>query len=381
MNTLGIHLTLLIGPTIAVPAPPILIEALQSVEVTHTDEGRSGFQITFNAGRGEKFGLMDYPLLNNPLLKPFNRAILIVTFNAMPRVLMDGIITHQQLTPSNEPGASTITVTGEDVSLMMDMEEKSAEHPAQDETVIAIKIILSYAKYGLIPMVIPPTLFDPPLPIERIPVQQETDLKYLETLAKRYGYVFYVIPGPAPFTNTAYWGPPKRAGLPQKALSINLGGETNLESINFQNNAISVTTVSGKVQDRITNQSMPVETFASLRLPLSSQPAWLVNQLNIRRIQFRQTGLNMVQALSRAQGIMDASSDVVKADGVLDTSRYNDILQARELVGLRGTGYSYDGLYYVKRVTHKINISKGEYKQNFTLTREGIGALTPVVIP
>ena len=44
---LGIRLTLLIGPTVAVPAPPPLIEALHEVEVTHSDDGQSGFQLTF----------------------------------------------------------------------------------------------------------------------------------------------------------------------------------------------------------------------------------------------------------------------------------------------------------------------------------------------
>ena len=45
------------------------------------------------------------------------------------------------------------------------------------------------------------------------------------------------------------------------------------------------------------------------------------------------------------------------------------MLQPRGLVGVRGAGFSYDGLWYVKRVTH--NIRKEEYKQSFTLAREG----------
>ena len=61
---LGVHLTLLIGPTVAVPAPPILSEALQNVEVTHTDEGRSGFQITFQVGRSGPLDLLDYRLVS-----------------------------------------------------------------------------------------------------------------------------------------------------------------------------------------------------------------------------------------------------------------------------------------------------------------------------
>ena len=48
---LGVNLTLLIGPTVAVPAPLMLMQALQKVEVTHSDEGQSGFQVTFQVGR------------------------------------------------------------------------------------------------------------------------------------------------------------------------------------------------------------------------------------------------------------------------------------------------------------------------------------------
>jgi hypothetical protein len=47
MSFLGTHLTLLIGPTVPVPAPPNFLEALEYVEVTHSDEGRSGFEIRF----------------------------------------------------------------------------------------------------------------------------------------------------------------------------------------------------------------------------------------------------------------------------------------------------------------------------------------------
>jgi hypothetical protein len=375
--SLGIHLTILIGPSVPVPAPLLLSEALQSVEVTHSDEERSGFQITFQTGRGGPLALLDFPLLSNPLLKTFNRVILVVTFNAMPRVLIDGIITHKELSPGTGAGTSTLTVTGEDISVMMDKEEKSAEHPAQDETAIVNKIILSYA--GLIPRVIRPLAIDPPIPIERVPVQLGTDLQYLVELAERHAYVFYITPGPIPFTNTAYWGPPERGGVPQRALSVDLGAETNVNSINFRHNALTPTMVSGRVQDRTTNQSLPVQTFASQRIPLSSRPTWLVDQPNVRRRQFRQTGLNASQAFAHAQAETDASVDAVVAEGELDALRYGELLQPRGLVGVRGAGFSYDGLWYVKRVTH--NLRKGEYKQSFTLAREGEGSTTPVVRP
>jgi hypothetical protein len=48
-------------------------------------------------------------------------------------------------------------------------------------------------------------------------------------------------------------------------------------------------------------------------------------------------------------------------------------------VGVRGVGTTYDGFYFVRRVTHAIK--QGEYSQRFSLSRDGTGALLPVVRP
>jgi hypothetical protein len=76
--------------------------------------------------------------------------------------------------------------------------------------------------------------------------------------------------------------------------------------------------------------------------------------------------------LAVLMGLAEASktADAVSASGSLDSLIYGNILQARGLVGVRGAGSPFDGLYYVKSVTH--NIKRGEYKQNFTLVRNGL---------
>jgi hypothetical protein len=376
-------MTLMIGPgPVATPAPMDLARAIEEVKVSHSDEGRSGFQITFRAGRSGPEGLVDYPLLTGaaaPLLKAFNRVVIVATFGVIPRSIMDGIITRTELQPGEGPGDAKFVITGEDLSVMMDRHERSAEHPAQDETIIATKIIATYAQYGLVPMVIPPMVVDPPIPIERTPVQQGTDLDYLEQMAERHGYVFYVAPGPAPFVNTAYWGPPLRAGAPQRAITVNMGAETNATLGAFSANALGPSSVEGAVQDRTTNQSLPVRSVPPVRLPLSAMPAWLVNQPNTRTRQFRESGLNAAQAFARAQGSSEATIDSVTVDGELDASRYGGVMEARGLVGVRGAGYQHDGIWYVKRVTHEIR--PGSYKQSFSLAREGHGSTTPAVVP
>lgn len=380
MNLQGAHLTLLIGPTVPVPAPPGLLESLEQVKVTHDDSGTSGFELTFKVGRSGPLDLIDYGLLRNPLLfQQLNRIVLLVTFGVVPQVLMDGFITHQQLSPGAGPGTSTLTVIGEDASVMLDLKEQPAEHPAQDDMIIANKIILSYGRLGLTPIVVPPLVIDPPVPTERIPSQQVTDLAYLQQMARRYGYVFFITPGPVPLTSKAYWGPPPRLSVPQKALSVNLGAETNVDQISFSSNSQATAMMDGQVQDRRTNRAVPVRTVASTRVPLSSQPAWLAQQPDVRRRQLRTSGLDVAQAYARAQGETDATVDgAVTAAGELNALTYGALLQPRGLVGLRGAGYRHDGTWYVKSVTHRVKI--GEYKQDFELNRDGWGSLTPVVL-
>lgn len=365
MSKTGIYLTIWIGQDSPRPARKEMAEALQSVEITHSDEGRSGFEVTFLTANNGIKGSED--------LKPFSRVILMVTINAVQQVMMDGIIAYQQLTPGSDPGreSSTLTVTGEDVSIMMDLHEKAMPHPGQDAFTIAKSIIEKYPQYGLEKEFTNPETNNRPSVEQWTPRQRGTDLELIKNLAERYAYDFYIIPGPKPKKNTAYWGPPKHEGGPQGVLNVNMGPDSNVETINFRYNALSPVQVTGQLQDRETNEIQPIDVTSSQRRELSREPA-ISSQSHIRTRQFRQSGLDAREALARAQAMTDRSAEeVVQAEGVIDAARYGDLLKAREPVDLRGAGHGYDGTWYVKSVTH--NIKRGEYKQRFVLTRGGLG--------
>jgi hypothetical protein len=87
--------------------------------------------------------------------------------------------------------------------------------------------------------------------------------------------------------------------------------------------------------------------------------------------------LNPVQAIALGLAEAAKTSDAVTGTGALDVVRYGRILKARGLVGVRGAGDAFNGLYFVKSVTHKIK--RGEYKQDFTLTRNGLVSTVPRV--
>lgn len=374
-----INLTLLVGSSVPRPVSSNISEAIQQIEITHSLGQRSGFRITFGFERVDLLETLDDPLMSDSDLKLFNRIFIVLILNATPKVLLDGIITHHELIPSEEPGESRFAILGEDVSVMMDLEEKSVLHVAQPEALIATKLIASYARYGLIPKVIPPPVIDVPTPLQRMPSQQETDLAYLRTMAERFDYIFQVTPGPIPGSNTAYWGPAVLPGIPQPALTYNMGSFSNVNTLTVNLQGLTSTKIAGHHQDRQNNQIQPIASQSSRRFPLSRDRA-LSSQTQVRTTQYRQSGPTAQKASAIAQGLLEASQrQTVTLSGQLDTLVYGNILETGKLVGVRGIGSTHDGTYYVQQVTHQI--AEGDYTQQFSLARDGTGTIAPLVRP
>src|SRR5215210_5593333 len=188
-DQLGIRLVLLVGETVPLPAPADVVEAISRVEVTNDAELGDGFQITFTLGKDQAG---NYGLLDGGALDPPSRVVIGVAIGVVPEVLIDGIIAHHQLVPSNEPGLSTLTVTGRDLRQMLDLEEKNEKYENQPDSVIFTRLIGQYGQYGLLPQATPTT--DVPIELQRIPRQHETDLKFIERMARRNGFVFFIEP-------------------------------------------------------------------------------------------------------------------------------------------------------------------------------------------
>ena len=84
-----------------------------------------------------------------------------------------------------------------------------------------------------------------------------------------------------------------------------------------------------------------------------------------------------VRALLAGLAKSAQAADAVTATGSLDVLRYGQVLAARSLVGLRGAGTAFDGLWYVTSVTHELK--RGEYQEQFTLSRDGLVSTLPSV--
>ena len=309
------------------PASPDVVAAITRVEVTNDSELGDGFQITFTLGKDKA---VDFGVLKSGALDPFNRVVIAVALGVIPEVLIDGMIAHHQLAPSNEPGMSTLTVTGKDLRQVLDLEEKNEKYENQPDFVIFSQLIKAYARYNLVPQPTPTT--DLPIELQRIPRQHETDLKFIERMAKRNGFVFYI--EPVTFgVNRAYFGPETRVGIPQSALTVGTGVFTNVNKLSFSHDALAPTNTAGSILEPTTKMSIPVPSLPSLRIPpLAANPTPAQREVILRCV----ANQNSTQAATAAVATATNAPESVKGEGELDTVRYGSVLRRADWWGSVG---------------------------------------------
>ena len=403
--------TLNIGPDPPPKATEGLFRALRRIEVTQTNSVPWGFQITFaamrydpsyNTGESDE-SRTEWPLLSDDTLAPFNRAqVLVQIDDGDPQVLIDGFITRQEVNVDSE-GASSIVLTGEDVSVKMDLFEISAEFKEKTTSAVVKEILSKYSSLGITADVTAPD--GESAPTDYVPQQNCTDRFYLQLLAAQNGFEFYVQPGAEAGQNSAYWGPPvaNKSPLPetQTPLVTQMGQRSNLLSLSSTYDALAPTLTYGKVLDlsKYPGESTAVAIGSATQKPdlstdgaipatpagsgLAQDPTSFssdLKQLAVRGRIANYPGYPLLDATALAQAKTNLSvTGVVAVHGELETERYGALLIAPGLVDILGIGTKYGGTFVVQEVTHRIDFAAdgAGYRQKFVLTRGGLGYKAP----
>jgi hypothetical protein len=355
-------LSLRLGAVLAEPVPREVADALLSVQVREGVGQAGGFQLRF--GTSIRSPLRD--LLARGALDPPARVQIVVTIRGQATVLMDGVVTRQELAPSADPGQSRLVLTGEDVSRMMDIIDFSGvPFVGMPPEARVAAICAKYPMYGVIPQVVPSVFLVTPNPLEATPTQQGTDLAYVKALAAQVGYQFYVEPGRVPGVNFAYWGPLVKVGPTQPTLTVGSDAATNVETLTFSFDGFSATQYVVLIQEPNTKFPIPVPVpdVNPVNPPMGVRKPLPLKVAPIRGL----AKLSPVQAAGVALARAADSFEVISGQGSLDVPRYGQPLRARRPVTVRGAGLDYDGTYFVKNVTH--DIKRGAYTQQFSLSR------------
>jgi hypothetical protein len=250
-----------------------------------------------------------------------------------------------------------------------------------NEVAMVNMVLAPYLALGVVPLVIPPILaITKPVTDGWDSQVNQTDRAFIRTIAERCGYVFFVRPGPAPLTSIAYFGPDVNVAAPQPALTINMDSHTNVESLSFTLDGMAKRLRVFMIMDPATGKiaiPIPVPNVNGFKPPMGlrlTPPAQVDFSCDFAK-------LSPDEAARKILGFMlnKDNPPAITGSGSLDVMRYGHVLQSRMMVGVRGAGLAYDGLYYVDSVAH--NLKRGEYKQNFSLSRDGLISNVPAVLP
>ncbi|MCE8009050.1 hypothetical protein [Aestuariivita sp.] len=374
----GAHLTLRMGPVIATPVSAAIVDSVVEVQTTEASKGRSGFQLRFTYSEDSEMGR---EVTRGILFEPPNRVIISITLAGREQVLADGIITRQDFAPSNQAGQATLSLTGTDVSQMMDLVDISAiPMPPMPPFGRVAFLLAKYAMYGVVPAATPSLFLAVSNPLERIEMQAETDYAYINRLAREAGYIFFVAAGPAPGMNIAYWGPEVKVGPTQSPMRINMDGESNIDSFSVSYDGLkkNIYFVFYRNDETHVNIPIPVPGINPINPPLGRRPPFPMGyKLLNRRPPARERDEDDEEAdtaadtfpvtAAKALGQASRNAEIISASGSLDVTRYGEVLRARRLVEVQGAGHLHSGAYYVDSVTS--TLKPGSFKQNFRMTR------------
>jgi phage protein D len=354
----GVGYTLLVG---MVPAPPPLVDAVQKIEIDCSLEEASVFRIRFGITKTE---IGDWSILDLDPFRPLVPvAIRIQQGVAPPQAVINGYVTEHSVAYSDQPGSSTLEVTGMDATLLMNMTETVTPWPNMPDSAIAAAI---FGQHAIAPQVDPttPVLVEP----DGTTIQRGTDIRFLRRLARRNGFDCYVQPEPLSGVDFGHFHARSLVDVPQAVLSVSFGDDTNVRDFRIGYELTRPTAAIAAGLDVQTKAPQLGVAPVADELPLGLEGT-LLRELPPGIVRPADTGLPRSAELQRAvQALVNRSTWAVTASGTVGTDV--PVLHPGGLVNIRGAGRLYNGSYYLKRVRH--TIAPGEYTQHFEAQRNAV---------
>ena len=295
------------------------------------------------------------------ILAPWKTLVIEAAFGSDTEEVMRGYIREVSADYPREPGNTTVTVEGQDESLLLDRSHVrkawGGDAPTDDAT-IARTIV---SDHGL-------TLDSESGPgLSGLVLNQNgTDISFLRERARANGYELIFREG------KVYFGPMRLGSEPQATILVYAGRDTHCFSFSTRSD--------GHQPDQVAFDVAAEEGAESVERVISPELELLGNEAAdstsaglgdfIWRMD-RQGVANQEQLTALAQARANELSLRVKAEGELDGSRYGHVLRVGEPVGVDGVGDWLGGRYYVDTVTHRFSMEG--YRQSFKLLRNAYG--------
>lgn len=333
----------------------------------------SSFEIHERMGQPTRFAIRlplivrdgDAPATSDGRLAPGSTLSFRYEEEGSARVLVEGPITEHVLRFEHGGGDSYLEVRGSDVSIEMDREVKLASWEGDDGS--AVSAIL--ATHGLQPDVSSTDGHHDE--IGHVLVQHDSDLGFVQRLARRNGYLFWVtheLAGPASVATGHFKRPPVDVEAPG-AIVLNQEPPTAL-TFDLQLDVERPTSVDG-LQLSLTDKSDLDATSAAAPLePLGAESLADITT-DVRSVQVAAPVDAAGELMARGTATLMEAAWFVEASTETTRVAFGAVLRAHAVVRVEGLGARHSGRYFVAGVRHLIDASS--HRMQVALLRNAWG--------
>jgi len=316
-------------------------------------------------------GSGDLTMVNDARLQPLATVAIVAKQENNPdECIFDGLVLSQRLHLETGAVSSTVDVWGQDVSWLMNLEEKTKEWVDVTDGNVANAI---FSDYGITPAS-ENTDEDSASHTEsgHSLMQRGTDIQFLRQLARRNGKICRVACTDTPGQRTGYFARPAVDGDPAVTITLNPSTDATISALDLEWDATRPTAV--KARQALFNDSSADGASGD-----TSDSG--LDALDERKLGDFAGKANTVMLTApvddageltmRAQSLLIESGWFAKCEGEADASRIKTVLRVGTVVQLDGAGSVNSGKYLVWSVRHAF--TQDAHKMKFVLVRNAVG--------
>jgi hypothetical protein len=310
-----------------------------------------------------EIGSSDFDLLIDARLDVGSVLSVVVPDRTGSQCLVKGPVGAQRIHFEHGGSGSYVEVGGSDTSIILDRQAKSAIW-ANGTDGDAVTSIVSSA--GLVPDVAatPAGHFE----AKHAMVQRESDLSFVQRLARRNGYAFWVTCD-GDGVQTAHFKPPPVDASPSATLTINVTTPT-LDSLDLRWDVERPTSVEGSQLDLANLDDIDGSRSDAPLAPLGSADLAAITG-DTRSIFLAAPVDDAGDLLARSAGALVDSCFFIRATGETHFDLLGQAIRAHTVVDLQGAGSRHSGKYLVGGVRHTID--SDTYRMELELLRNAWG--------
>jgi len=289
----------------------------------------------------------DYPLLSDSHLDPESELTVMVMDGTLPRFLVSGPVTGQEISIPNGGSGASVDVLGADHCVSMDREDKGKTWSNVTDSLAVMAVL---AENKLVPDVSTTTTLH--TEFTHVLVQRETDLRFVRRLARRNGFWFWIT-SEAPMVNIGHFKRFSPGGSADVELKINTK-DANVERVELEWDSERPVAAPLKQLDLATKSVMssgvdksPLTGLATKSLgdiATSTRSAHIVVPVD-----------SSGDLAARAEALLIDHGWFVSARVVTRYSTLKQVVRAHTVAALAGVGKRHSGNYIVARVVHDID--------------------------